>query len=157
MKKVKSTPKKKTIKKASIPKKRVSNRKYPPKKCEKVDCTIMFIPTSKKQKYCCRQHQIDQNNDNRNQKEAPGRMLEKIYRHNEQILKKLKEACERLNKSVISLDYLDIENYYHGYNTDTTINSQTGKTVGWSYHYGLEGFNKEKQQFIIHYRQNYQI
>lgn len=157
MKKEKTTPKKKIAKKTSNPKKRFSNRKYPPRKCEKVDCEIIFTPTHKKQKYCCRQHQIDQNNDNRSVKEAPGRTLEKIYRHNEQILKKLKEACERLKQNVIVIDYLNIENYCHGYNTDSNINPQTGNTVEWNYHYGLEGFKKEKQQFIIYYRENYPL
>jgi len=143
--------------KPEIMRKRVSNRKYSPIECQKSGCSVFFTPTCKNQKYCCRQHQIDQNNDNYSIKEAPGRTLEKKYRHNEQILKKLKEALDRLKKSIISVDYLDIENYYHGYCTDTTINQQTGYTVYWNYNYGLEGYDQQNKQFRIHYRVNYPI
>ncbi len=46
-------------------KKRQSNRIYTLKKCAKPECEIEFNPTDARQIYCCRQHQIDSNNDKR--------------------------------------------------------------------------------------------
>ena len=132
--------------------KRISNRKYPPIKCKKKGCEIVFTPTSKKNVYCCRQHQIDQNNDWRDEKAAPGISLEKIYRNNERILKKLYEACKRLNMSLINLDYLEIECFNHNHYTNLSYNSNTGMHILWNYQYGLEGYDKTMKQFKIHFR-----
>ncbi len=145
----------KKVSKKPLPRRRLSNRVYPPIKCQKTDCTIIFHPDSKKRKYCCPQHQHDQNNDNRDARAAPGIRLEKMYQHNQRVLKKLKEACDRLNMPCISIDYLSIEYFYHDYFTHTTTNSETGKTISWAYFFGLEIYNKEANTFIIHFRQNY--
>lgn len=134
---------------------RISKRTYPLIKCRKLDCDIIFTPRSKREKYCCEQHRIDQNNDNRDAKAAPGIRLEKMYQHNQIVLKKLKNACEKLNNRCISIDYLNIEDFNHDCFTHATINKETGNTIFWNYSYGLEPYDKNNRTFIIHHRQNF--
>jgi hypothetical protein len=129
-----------------------SNRTYPPRKCLKEDCDEFFIPTRKNQVYCTRQHQIDQNNDNRAIKEAPGKRLEAIYQKNQAILKKLVEASIRLKMLNISLDYMQIEGFDFEHYTDKTRNVKTNNIIIWNYQYGYEPINKEYKLITVHKR-----
>ena len=71
-------------------KRRESNRRYPLRKCKKPDCQEYFVPSDSRQIYCCEQHRIDFNNDNRKQKEAITILFLKIVKSNEAILKKIR-------------------------------------------------------------------
>ena len=57
------------------------------------------------------------------------------------------------NESEFSLQLLLYEQYNFGYCTDKTINTKTGNEIEWVYNYGIEGFNAEKQTFIVHLKQ----
>lgn len=133
-------------------KKRISNRKYPSRECKKLGCTIHFIPTDRRQLYCCTQHRIDHNNDERTIRTTPARALNEIHKSNQQIL-------ENLYNRLVVTDKLKTFNgellAYLGYNwqfsTDRTRNILTNGEIIWSYHFGLEG-NPDTKTFKLHER-----
>jgi hypothetical protein len=134
------------------PKRRISNRRYPVQQCKKKDCQINFTPSDKRQKYCCEQHRIDHNNDMRNLKAQPGIELDKKFRHNQMVLKKIFETLGNIGQTTISIDLLKYENYDFEYYTQKQINISTNREVYWNYFYGIEGQNDKKTTFIIHKR-----
>jgi hypothetical protein len=151
---MKRTPRnqaKKQVANRQAAQKRVSNRKYPQRECLKTDCKIIFEPIRKNQVFCCNQHRIDQNNDNAHAKEQQIRQLEKIYRHNEAVLKKLYIYMAKSNSKSISCDYLDIETYNHQFYTFKTLNENTREIIYWNYNYGLEIFDKNRKTFNVHF------
>ena len=149
---MKKKPVKRKVQRKPAPRKRVSHRVYPDIKCLKTDCPIVFPPSSKKQKYCCTQHRIDQNNDNRDIKAEPQIIIMKIHARNREILKKIFEACERVKNPIFNRSLLEYEGFNDKYSTTETINKETGETIRWSPDYGLECYNRKLETFIIHKR-----
>ena len=130
-----------------VPVKRISHRLYPSRKCKKTDCQIDFTPTSKREKYCCPQHRVDHNNDQRDLKAKPGIEFEKKLQHNQMVLKKIFEKLGALKLTCISADLLIYESYYFDLYTDKQINTKSGMEVSWNYYFGIEG-NNEKNQLL---------
>lgn len=91
--------------------KRISNRKYPPKKCAKSDCQLEFIPTDARQQYCCYQHRIDHNNDKRKILVAQDANLFKALKHNYNVLNKIINAPFYKKYSQVNLSVLEYENF----------------------------------------------
>lgn len=133
-------------------KKRISNRRYPPRTCKKSDCGEVFIPTNKKQVYCCAQHRIDHNNDIRDIKAQPVLELDKKLAHNQKVLEKIFTSSKRFKTTSFNLALLEYEGFNFNSSTDITINSSTSKEIHWNYHYGLETYDKTNLTFIIHHR-----
>ena len=144
--------KKNQIIKNSGPTRRPSNRVYPPRKCKKPDCDVTFTPTSKKHVYCIPQHRIDYNNDRRDIKELPLKILGKKLTYNKEILEKIYNSLAANNQTSFSIQILQYELYHFGMYTDKAVNQETGNQIEWVYNYGLEGKDAVKKTFIIHFR-----
>ncbi len=131
-------------------KKRNSKRIYPTKKCRQD--SKLFTPTDARQVYCCPQHRIDFNNDQRKIREAPVRSIADKLKKNEQVLIRATEALSRLGQRIISLDML----FYDGYEIDvfssSSINKKTGKKILWNISCGIEGCDEINTGCIIHKR-----
>ncbi len=131
---------------------RSSNRVYPPQKCKKPDCGVIFTPTDKRQQYCNPQHRIDHNNDLRTIKEQPFKMYKKKLAHNLALLKKIHSSLAANAQSTFSIQLLQYELYNFGIYTDKNINQETDKEIEWNYNYGIEVNDADKKTFIIHFR-----
>ena len=133
-------------------KKRISNRKYPLRECKKKGCNTSFIPTDRRQLYCCPQHRIDHNNDERTIRSMPARAINEINGANHQILEKLYNILKEKNQltSVVG-ELLTYLGYNWQFATDRTRNIKTNGEIIWSYHFGLEG-NPDAKTFTIHER-----
>lgn len=131
---------------------RPSRRRYPPKNCKKPDCSKLYIPTNKRQEFCCPQHRIDYNNDQRDLKELPFKLLSKKLAHNQAVLKRIYASLNVHKQNSFTIQLLQYDNYNFGFNTDRSVNTDTGNEIEWNYNYGLEGKDVVKKTFIIHFR-----
>ena len=136
------------------PKLRPSKRVYPPRKCKKPDCGLMFTPTDKRQEFCMPQHRIDHNNDLRTVREQPLKEFGKKLAHNLEVLKKIHSSLAAIGQTSFRLQLLQYEIYNFGSFTDKTINKDTGNEIEWIYNYGLEVKDHDKKTFIIHFRKS---
>jgi hypothetical protein len=91
--------------KKEIKRKRYSNRVYPPKICSKQGCNEEFIPTDARQIYCCRQHQIDSNNDKRKIVDSFESIFNKAARSNKQILFQVFNSHQYVKMGMFMLQY----------------------------------------------------
>jgi hypothetical protein len=132
--------------------KRISKRKYPVRRCAKPACYIEFIPTHKRQKFCCPQHRIDHNNDRRDEKNKPSLTLEKKRRHNENVLRKVFIKLKELRSDNVAATLLIYEDFNFEVYSDRTINLLSNNEILWSYFYGIEGQSPERNFFKIHHR-----
>ncbi len=129
--------------------KRISNRVYPPKKCAKPDCEIEFIPTDARQIYCCRQHQIDSNNDKRKIITSYEVDFAKKVKHNKSILIKILNSPPYKKDGYIHVSILEYEGYsFHTYHS-TMKENKSGREVKFSYEYGIMLIDFEKQFYKI--------
>lgn len=133
-------------------KKRISNRKHPTRTCKKPDCKEEYTPTDKRQVYCTPQHRVDHNNDLRDLKGKPHKSLKEIVVKNQQILAKLYRLQEAKKHTRFYFQVLELDGFDVRYYTDVTISN--GSSIYWNYHYGLQGVDVEKKQFITHFREN---
>ncbi len=143
--------------KKEVLRKRYSNRVYPPKVCSKQSCDEEFVPTDARQIYCCRQHQIDANNDRRKQIDSFELNFNKGAKNNRKILFQVINSEEyRANGYVHSavLKYLnyDFDNFHSIY-----IDEFSGVEVKFCFEYGLYLFDVEKQLFKIVNNDNHEI
>lgn len=136
---------------------RISKREYPQKKCSKPECGIYFVPTDKRQKYCCDQHRIDYLNDKRNTKEKTERPLREAIKKNKDVLEKIYYSIFYRNKKEVPIHLLEYENYQFEKFNRRLINKKTNNEVLFCFEYGLELINPEEQLFIIHKNNNYEI
>jgi len=127
---------------------RNSKRRYPPKKCKQ--CTEWFTPTDARQEYCCPQHRIDFNNDQRRIREAPVRSIADNLKKNELVLIKAADVLSRLNQCIISMDMLLLAGYDTVVFSSSSVNTKTGNKVFWNINYGIEGCDWINKGFIIH-------
>jgi hypothetical protein len=136
---------------------RVSNRRYPIRKCLKPDCNEDFIPTDSRQIYCCQQHRIDFNNDKRKQKEVVAIFFLKNVNSNRDILKKIKASDYYQKNGHASKFLLD----YEGYNFNTyhsiIINKKTGREVQVCFDYTLELIDPKAEKFLIKNTLDYEL
>jgi len=130
------------------PMKRNSNRKYEERTC--LQTGRKFIPTNKRQKFIDAQARIDYNNDKRAVVGKEIDTLTKKLKHNKQILIQGEKRLKELGKNAIGRDILLF--YGFEFNTYSTITSNkvTGQKVFWSLDYGIEGYDDQKESFIIH-------
>lgn len=133
---------------------RKSKRIYPPRKCKKSDCGLIFTPTDKRQRYCFPQHRIDHNNDLRDIKEQPLKILGKKLSHNLEVLKKIYSSLDVNNQTSFSIQLLQYELYNFGFYTNRSINKDTDNEIEWIYNYGIEVKDADKRNFIIHFRKS---
>lgn len=128
--------------------KRTSNRKYEERTC--LQTGRKFIPTNKRQKFIDAQARIDYNNDKRSIVGKEINTLTKTLLHNKQILVQGEKRLKELGKNAIGRDILLFYGYaFNNYSTITT-NKVTGKQIYWSLDYGIEGYDNQKETFIIH-------
>lgn len=146
MEKLKRIPKAAT--EVREPVKRTSNRKYEERIC--LQTGRKFIPTNKRQKFIDAQARIDYNNDKRSIVGKEINTLTKTLLHNKQILVQGEKRLKELGKNAIGRDILLFYGYaFNNYSTITT-NKVTGKQIYWSLDYGIEGYDNQKETFIIH-------
>ncbi len=131
-------------------KKRNSKRIYPAKKCPQ--CIKLFTPNDARQVYCCSQHRIDFNNDQRRIREAPVRSIADKLKKNEQVLIKATDSLSRQGQHIISLDMLLYDGYDIMVFSSSSINKKTGKKILWNISYGIEGCDEINTGCIIHKR-----
>lgn len=135
--------------KKNILKKRISNRRYPLRKCQKPDCQEGFVPSDARQIYCCEQHRVDYNNDKRKQKEAITVLFLKKVKSNEAILAKVIISDYYIKKKGVYKPLLDYEGYDFEYYHQIKINKKTGYEVLVCFNYILELVDPAKHFFII--------
>lgn len=165
----KSSKKKKTIQKKTSrkkkpvieeaptfiePKKRISNRIYPERKCEKPDCPVMFTPTDARQKYCCRQHQIDACNDRRKFKDKDDICLLKALDWNYKVLNKILDSSEYRTEQIIGLRLLDYEKFDLSFYHKKLIHDKSGHEVLVIYDLKLECIDPQRKLFKIHHNKS---
>ena len=136
------------IPKTREPIRRRSNRKYEERTC--LQTGKKFIPTNKRQKFIDAQARIDYNNDKRAVVGKEINLVTKSLLHNKQILIQGEKRLKELGKNAIGRDILLFYGYvFNAYSTITT-NKVTGKQIYWSLDYGIEGYDNQKETFIIH-------
>lgn len=146
MEKLKRIPK--TAPEGREPVKRTSNRKYEERIC--LQTGRKFIPTNKRQKFIDAQARIDYNNDKRAVVSKEINAHTKILLLNKQILMQVDKRLMELGKKSIGKDILLFSGYaFNTYSTITT-NKVTGNPIYWSLDYGIEGYDNQKETFIIH-------
>ena len=128
--------------------KRISNRKYPQKKCAKADCQLQFIPKDARQQYCCSQHRIDHNNDKRKLLMAEDTNLIRAIKHNYAVLIKIKNAPFYIAHKQVNLSVLEYENFdLKAFHKKEKLDN--GNEVLVFYKLGLICLNIEQQIFKI--------
>lgn len=83
-------------------------------------------------------------------KDKPHKSLKEKNIKNEKILAKIYKLQQikkytQFNFHVLELDEFDVRYY-----TDVTVNN--GMNVYWNNHFGLQGINSDKKNFITHFR-----
>lgn len=129
--------------------KRVSNRRYPIRKCKKPDCQEDFVPSDSRQIYCCEQHRIDFNNDKRKLKDAITIIFLNKIKNNEAILKKIEKSEHYKKINGVHKPLLDYEEYDFKYYHEIIINEKTGNEAHVCFGYSIELVHPEKQFFVI--------
>ena len=135
--------------KKNIVEKRISNRRYPIRKCKKPDCQEYFVPSDSRQIYCCEQHRIDFNNDKRKLKEAINIFFLKIVKSNRAILNKIKTSDFYKENGYSTKFLLDHEGYDFSTYHRIIINKKTGREVHVCYDYALELIDAKQEFFSI--------
>lgn len=130
-------------------KKRVSNRRYPLRKCKKPDCHEGFEPSDSRQIYCCEQHRVDFNNDKRKLKEAINVFFLKNAKSNRDTLKKIEKCDYYIENGYAPKFLLDHERYDFSIYHRIMINKKTGREVHVCYDYTLELIDPIEQYFLI--------
>jgi hypothetical protein len=125
-----------------------SSRIYPKRKCPQ--CNEDFSPHDGRQKYCCRQHQIDFNNDKLKAKNKSDKKLIQGIKSNYDILKKVYASKLYMDHKKIMRDVLDYENYDYTQYHRKVVNKQTNNEILILYDYGLECINLQRGEFVIH-------
>jgi hypothetical protein len=133
----------------NVSRKRYSNRVYPPKLCSKQGCEEEFIPSDSRQIYCCRQHQIDANNDRRKIVDLFELNFNKLAKSNRQTLFQVFNSEEYRKNETVHFAVLKYLNYdFDNFHT-IKIDEYSGIEVKFCFEYGLYLFNAEKQLFKI--------
>jgi hypothetical protein len=135
--------------KKEIKRTRYSNRVYPPKFCLKPECNLEFIPTDSRQIYCCKQHQIDTNNDKRKIVNSIENDFAKTAKSNRQILIKIDSSEEYKTRGYITYAILKYEGYNHGVFHSVKLESTTNREIKFCYDYGLMLLDSEKNIYKI--------
>lgn len=136
-----------------ISRKRISNRRYPVRFCEKPDCIEEFIPTDARQKYCCPQHRIDFNNDNRKKTESIDTYFIKIVKENSLISAKVVSSSFYKSNNHVTKFILDYEGYNFEIYHYMRINIKTNNQIFFCHNFGLELVDLKQQIYIIHKQQ----
>jgi len=137
--------------------KRISNRRYPLRKCKKPDCQEYFEPSDSRQIYCCEQHRIDFNNDKRKLKEAINISFLKKVKNNRAILKKIKTSAFYKEHGYATKFLLDYEGYYFDTYHAIMINEKTGREVYVCYEYAFELIDAKEELFTINNTLDYDL
>lgn len=145
------------MQKKEITRKQYSNRVYPPKICSKQDCNEEFVPTDARQIYCCRQHQIDENNDRRKIVDSYESRFNKVAKSNRQILFQVFNSEEYIENGYVHSVILKYLNYDFDNFHSIIIEEYSGVEVKFCFEYGLYLFNVEKQLFKIVKNDNNEI
>ena len=134
--------------------KRISNRRYPPKACKKPDCRDNFTPRDAKQKFCCEQHRIDYNNDLRKERNKELNEYNNKLLKNQAILKKMYERNQQLPYLSITYSLLEYEDFDFDCNSKEEVHINAKEIIVWSLGYGIELKDATAQTFIIHKKEN---
>jgi hypothetical protein len=129
---------------------RISNRIYPAKQCLKPSCGRHFLPTDARQKYCCEQHRIDHNNDQRKLKNVDLKIFGDKIAHNQAVLQKIYNKMPEFGHRPVNVSLLKYEDFYFDIYSSREKNPHTGLPVCWSWDYGIEGSDPEMETYIIH-------
>jgi hypothetical protein len=128
---------------------RISNRRYPIRKCKKTDCKDEFIPTDARQVYCCEQHRVDHNNDKRKLKQSIDLDFLKSVKKNRAILHKIVSSDFYKKNRFVHKSLLEYEGYDFKKYHQIIINKRTQKEVQICYDYGVELLDSINQNFSI--------
>jgi hypothetical protein len=140
-----------------VPGTRVSNRRYPARKCQKADCDTTFIPTDSRQIYCSKQHQIDQNNDRRKVIDKMEREFAQQVKKNKEILVKIFNSNEYKSKGLIHISVLNYEGYDFNFYHSTMIEYSTKRELKICYDYAILLADSENQYYKIINKQSHGI
>lgn len=149
-----TNPKSKSKKTQGI---RVSNRRYPARNCQKADCDIAFIPSDSRQRYCSKQHQIDQNNDQRKVIDKMEREFAQQVKKNKEILVKIFNSNEYKSKGLIHISVLNYEGYDFNFYHSTMIEDSSKRELKICYDYAILLADSENQYYKILNKQTHGI
>ncbi len=130
-----------------------SKRKHPKRLCANPSCKKEFIPTDKRQIYCCAQCRIDAGNDRRDLRNRTIFFDEKRLRHYEKMLAKLFKVFFTEGKlCTVHKLYLQYEGINVKYCVEEQTNSKSEMKIKWFYEFGIEIYKDDPNFFIIHKR-----
>ena len=129
---------------------RISNRRYPARKCKNPTCKVSFEPHDRRQEYCERQCQINANNDKRFLANNSRFIDEKQARRNNKILESFWEKLKDKKQKLVSKGLLEWEQFKFNSQTLINRNSKSGKNILWYYDYGLEQVDEPRGLYEIH-------
>lgn len=130
--------------------KRISKRVYKERICKQ--CFEEFIPDDARKVFCCEQHRIDYNNDQRRIRFAPLKDLNVRIVNNEKVLKKFYMVLQDHKQDLLCIDFLLLDKYDLTVPCETSI-SESGNKIEWQLSYGIEGIDQKRKLFKIHKRQ----
>ncbi len=112
----------------------------------------MFNPSDARQVYCCEQHRIDNNNDNRKLKYENAIAVSRIFSKNEEVLRTFYNNPKFNRESAVQKNFLEILGYDFSRFTEVKINQQTKGLVHWNFLLGIEGADPTVENFFIRNR-----
>ena len=124
---------------------RVSNRKYPKRKCENPSCAILYVPHDKRQTYCEEQCRINWNNDKRSLENNTKFAAEKQLRTNNKILNQIWGKLKQEKQKLVNSSLLKWEKFVFESQTCIQNNSKTNRPIIWYHDFGLELIDPAKK------------
>lgn len=129
---------------------RLSNRRYPERKCKNPACGISFEPHDRRQKYCETQCRINANNDRRFMANNSRFSDEKQVRLNNKILESIWRRLVNQKQKLVEKSILEWEKFKFDSQVLINRNSKSGRNILWYYDYGLELVDQARHLFEIH-------
>lgn len=129
---------------------RISNRRYPTKKCKNPACKIDFEPHDRRQEYCEPQCRINANNDKRHLTNSSRFSDEKQARVNNKILESIWTRLTNEKQKLVSQAILEWEMFKFDSQALLKKNTKTDRPIMWFYDYGLELIDSSKKIFELH-------
>ncbi len=129
---------------------RISNRRYPARKCKNPACKEGFVPHDRRQEYCEPQCRINANNDRRFEANKTRFSDEKQVRLNNRILEALWKKMQGQKQKLIHKSILEWEKFRFDSQAMIVKNTITGNSILWYYDYGLELTDQTRKLYELH-------
>src|SRR5689334_3971739 len=129
---------------------RISNRRYPERKCKNPACTSKFEPHDRRQEYCEPQCRVNANNDKRFLANNTRFKDEKQARLNNKILESIWKKLNDQKQKLVERSILEWEKFKFDSQVLINRNSKSGMNILWYYDFGIELVDKSRNLFEIH-------